>query len=277
MFQVLRIRRARTLLSKAIMDWHLDIQNLSVNTQDYYKRTLLGLAAALPDKPIDKLTTADLRKYLTSLLWGRKKSTVNNALMALRNFGRFIVENYDLPNPAASIKKFKADPSIGRFLNHEQYQKLLSVCKPREKDILVLLGNTGLRASEACSLTWDSVEPQLTRITVIGKGKVRVIPLNQNCREVLLEYPREPGTHIIIFPKNRHCLGNICHRIGVRANIPCNPHSLRHYFATELLRRGVKIAFVSKLLGHSSISVTEKHYIHFSDDFLISITDVLDG
>lgn len=276
MFQALRLRRARTLLSEAITEWHFDIQNLSANTQDYYKRTLSGLAAALPDKPIDKLTTAELRKYLTSLLWGRKKSTVNNSLMALRNFGRFISENYDLPNPVTPIKKFKAEPVVGRFLTNEQYQKLLTVCNPRQKDILILLANTGLRASELCGLKWDSVEPQLTRITVIGKGKVRVIPLNQNCREVLLKYPRELGTHINFLPKSRHVLCTLVHRIGERANIKANPHALRHLFATELLRKGVPIAFVSKILGHSSIAITEKCYIHLLPDYLLGITDVLD-
>lgn len=283
MLRALRIHRARTLLSEAIKEWLLDIQGLSTNTQDYYRRTLSGLAATVPDKPIDKLTTADLRKYLTSLLWGRKKSTVNNSLMALRSFGRFIAENYDLPNPAAPIKKFKAEPVVGRFLTYEQYEKLLAACKTdRQKDILILLANTGLRASELCALTWDSVSPELTRITIIGKGgKVRIVPLNQNCRNVLLKYPRVPGNTISFLPKSRKVLCNLVHRIGVRANIPANPHAnphaLRHLFATELLRRGVKIAFVSKCLGHSSIAITEKCYIHLLPDYLMGVTDVLDG
>lgn len=259
-------------------EWYLDIQHLAPETQSIYKRILSNFFSTIPDKTIDKLTPSDIRAYLLKAAASRTKSSLNNHIVALKNFGRFIAENYRIDNPAASIKKFKPEPSIGRFLTHEEYTKLLSACKrDRETHIFILLGNTGLRASEACALSWDSVAPNFTRITVIGKGrKIRTIPLNENCRKVLMKYPREPAAHITIFPKNRHVLGQICHRVGKRANIPCNPHALRHYFATELLRRGIKIAFVSKILGHSSIGITEQYYIHWQPDYLNGMTDILD-
>jgi integrase/recombinase XerD len=277
MLQALRIWGARRLVSDSIEEWFVHIKNLSLNTQDYYKKVLSEFAATIPNKPIDKLTTKDLRSYLLQNTKGRKKSTMNNQIVALKSFCRFVSETYDIDNPSRNIKKLRIEGYIQRFLTRKQYEKLLSVAKGREFDILTLIGNTGLRASEACSLTWDSVSPQLTRITIVGKNsRVRVIPLNQSAKNVLLKYPRKAGTHINFLPKSRQGLGYICRGVGQRCGIPCNPHALRHYVATELLRKGVQIALVSELMG-ASIRVIENHYRHILPDYLIGVTDVLDG
>lgn len=274
MFRALRIVRARTPLSNAFKEWLVHIKRNSARTQETYRDALSRFLSSIPDKPIGKLTSVDIRNYLDRKLWIWKRATANVHLTAIKSFCKYLAESYDIPNVADTVKTFKREPPNQHFINHEQYLKVLSVCTPKENDIIRFLGCTGLRASEACGLAWDSIEPQLTRITVIGKGnKVRIIPLNETCREILRKHYK---TGTIIFPKSRRQLHRICRKAGDRVNIHLNPHSLRHYFATELLKRSVKIAYVSRLLGHSSIAFTEKIYIHFLPDYLSGVTDVLD-
>lgn len=277
MFRGLRIHRARRLLSDAIDEWFAHIRQFSIHTQSYYRRIILDFSANIPDRPIDKLKTSDFRLYLNSLLLtGKKKSSLNNTVVALRSFGRFLEETYELPNPCQSIKKFKAEEKVRHFLTYKEYQRILKVCSPRQRDIVVFLANTGLRAQEAIDLTWDNFDLSLRRLTFIGKGgKVRVVPLNESVRSLLLKYLRKSET-LIFMSKNRKGLYRTLRLVGDKAGIHLTPHLLRHYFATELLRRGVPIAFVSKCLGHSSIAVTEKVYIHFLPDYLLGVTDVLD-
>lgn len=277
MSQALRIIRARTLLSVVVNDWFSFIKQLSLGTQEYYKTVMSSFLITVTDKQIEKLTIKDLRSYILKNNNGRRKSTMNNHITALKSFCRFASETYEIENPARNLKKLKVEGYIKRFLTKEQYLKLLSVCTPKESDILTLLGNTGLRASEACcSLTWDSISPEFTRITIVGKNsRVRVIPINQSVKKVLLKYSRQPGTHINFLPKSRIVLGNICRRIGQRCGIACNPHALRHYFGTQLLIKGVEIVLVSKLMG-ASIRVIERHYLHILPDYLFGVTDCLD-
>lgn len=281
MFQALRLRRARTLLSDSIEDWFIHIRQFAAHTQTYYRRIILDFSANIPNRPVDKLKTSEIRLYLNKLLLkGSKKSSLNNAVTALRSFGRFISETYDIENPCQSIKKFKVEDTLRHFLSRQEYEKVLSVCSERQRDIVVFLANTGLRAQEAIDLTWDSFDHSLRRLTLVGKGgKTRMVPLNESVRSVLLKYPSKPGTHIIFLSKNRKNLWRTLRLVGSKANVHLTPHTLRHFFATQLLQHNVKggMKTVSMLLGHASVSLTEKIYIHYSTEFLDCATDVLDG
>lgn len=113
-----------------------------------------------------------------------------------------------------------------------------------------------------------AISADVTTLTITGKGrKRRSIPLNKTAREIL---PR-------IKPARPNALLLQCYRIATKAEIPqFGPHAMRHWFATQLLIRGVQIAFVSKLLGHASIRTTERAYSHILPSDLANATDVLD-
>ena len=113
-----------------------------------------------------------------------------------------------------------------------------------------------------------SFSNDLRTVTISGKGrKRRTIPVNQTARDVLP----------VLQPASRNALWLQCNRLACRAGVRSfGPHSLRHYFATQLLLLGVPIAKVSKLLGHRSIRTTERCYSHILPDDLANCTDVLD-
>ena len=111
-------------------------------------------------------------------------------------------------------------------------------------------------------------------------GKFRIVPLNENCREVLRRYKRLPDNQPLQitqrYPGKESAswmLRRIARKIGIpRAGI----HSVRHYFSTKMMMRGVNIYMLSKILGHSSVATTEEIYLHLAPVDLLGITDILD-
>jgi integrase len=124
------------------------------------------------------------------------------------------------------------------------------------------------------------ITPGRRSLVIVGKGgKKREIPLNQVAKDLLAKYDDR-----INFSKNgkkrgpisTNRLWNGCVTLARQIGIDdFGPHSLRHYFATALILRGIDLSIVSKLLGHSSILTTERHYIHIIPTYLRDITEVL--
>lgn len=267
--------------TNTIAEWLEYCRRHAKGTQHNYRAVIVHFIEYSGIETIDQLNCRLIEQYISSLLGdGKANATVNKYFIVLKSFCRWLARNYDVPNCTIGIQRLKTDPAEPRVLTWEEYQKILSVCNGQNGDIVRFLANTGVRCSELISLRWVDVSPDLKMLTVIGKGrKKRYIPLNDVCREVLQTYERGPDDIRLNFIRtrtHRKSIYKICIKLSKKAGIPpAGPHSYRHLFATELLRRGVPISHVSKLLGHSSIAITEKAYIHFQPDFLNGITDVL--
>lgn len=258
--------RARTPLTVAIGDWLTHIQNLSISTQKMYIQILLDFVNG--HKFVESVKPKDIRLYISKLLWNHKKSTSNKYLIALKSFFRFCSEEYDIPNPALGIKKIKnIEQPYQPFINKTQYEKILLSATQRESDVIKLLANLGLRASELCSLRPENISPTLSSIRIQGKGgKTRTIPCNQTVREIL--------SRSINLPKNRKSIYKICRKAGNKCGISLAPHMLRRYFATQLYLNKISLLKISLLLGHGSIRTTEI-YLRWDGD-LSGSTDCLD-
>lgn len=227
----------------------------------------------------NQLTTDAIDAYVGDrLASGWSKRYVNCNLSVIKSYCRWRAEHYHESNLASPIKMFREDPPTQRVLSEEEYKKVMAVVSGRDKDIIVFLAHTGLRASEFTSLTWADIEPAFRFLSVVGKGrKVRVVPLNPACRDILNVYKAQGTTGRVPFCRmHRVNVGKICKRLAKKAGVVCfGPHALRHYFATELMRKGKTIAQISKILGHASITVTEKVYIHFVTQDVLGATDCL--
>ena len=268
MFSALRNRRARTLISTATGEWFFNIQNLSKGTQQYYKRTIKEFTSGLSVKYISAITAQDIKNYLIRFEWTHKNSTVNNHLVALQSWFRFLSESYGITNIARPIKKRKIKMPHRPFISKKELDLILSKATQKEADIIRMLAHTGMRCSELCGLKPENISPNLSSITIQGKGgKVRTIPCNQTVKEIL--------SRSIKFPKNRKTIYNICRKAGLKFDIPFSPHVLRRFFATSLLSAGVSLLIISRLLGHSSVRTTEI-YLGLDSSFLLGVTDVLD-
>ena len=230
-----------------------------------------------------KLTGESIETFLDGKYKaGGSRKQFNHYRNIARSFCGFRQRKYGIESPATNIPKIRAGRTSPRVLSPEEYKFIIDfVGEGMDRDILLFLGNTGIRKEEFRQLTWSCIDPQLKFIRVIGKGdKIRVVPINATVREILLKYKRLPDNERLqISGKYYGIEGSswLCRRIHRKTGMkPFGSHAIRHYFATELIRKGVSIYKVSRLLGHASVKTTESIYIHLLPIDLLGITDVLD-
>lgn len=226
------------------------------------------------------LTTAAIEDYVDDILQRACECTANGHINCIKSFCRWRSERYKVENLAKPIRKLKVTPTDQRILSDTEYQKILVIAKGRDRDIIQFAANTGLRRNELRDLKWLNVSPDYFHLKVFGKGrKERIIPLNPICQGILRRYERLDSNSFIQFSHKYTGIESwyfCCKKLSRDCSIPrFGCHSLRHYFATRLMRKGVSLFKISKLLGHSSVEITQKIYIHFVYQDLDGSTDCL--
>ena len=268
MFAALRLRRARMLISLAKDEWLQSIEYLSTNTQKEYKRVINDFTLNLSKKYIQSVSSVDVRHYLNQFAWHHKNTTVNKHLMGIKSFYRFLDEVHNITNVTLGLRKRKEKMPYRPFISKKDLDLILSSATQKEKDIIRMLANTGMRCSELCGMRPDNISPNLSSITIQGKGgKIRTIPCNQTVREIL--------SRSINFSMNRKTIYTISRQAGMKSGFRLSPHMLRRFFCTSLLNAGVSLLIISRLLGHSSVRTTEI-YLQLDSSFLSGVTDCLD-
>jgi integrase len=147
-------------------------------------------------------------------------------------------------------------------------QKLLSKSADHLQPIIITALNTGMRRNEILTLTWGNVDlnQKIIYIVKTKSGKNREVPVNEELFSLLYDMKTTSKSEYVFtnpdtmqpFKSIRHSFENACRRAGI---IRLRFHDLRHTFATRLVRKGVDVETLRSLLGHFSITVTER-YIH---------------
>ena len=274
---------------------HLELErNLSPRTLEAYQRDLLQFARFLENEGValERIDTMLLRRYLARLHQSCSKTSIGRKLSALRTFFRFLVREGRLTaSPADSLATPRAEKYLPRTLSVDDVTRLLDqsqqqVSEPSLRDLAIyeLLYSCGLRVGELVSLNVASLDLAQALVRVIGKGsKERLVPIGRTALGVLQEYlvsrgaPRDDEP---LFLNNRN--GRLTARsvqrhmkkylllAGLRTD--ASPHALRHSFATHLLDGGADLRAIQELLGHASLSTTQK-YTQVSMSHLTSIYD----
>lgn len=218
-----------------------------------------------------------------------KKTTQNYHLIALRSFLKYLAKRDIETLAPEKIELAKQGSRQVSFLEPDELQRMLvapehdpTIVGARDKAILELLFSTGLRVSELASLRIDQVNLKRDEFTVKGKGsKHRVVFLSDGAKRAVkayLERRKDVSEHVFVrhdrAKKNQASVGALTPRsvqrivdryareAGVTKEV--TPHTLRHTFATDLLRNGADIRSVQSLLGHESITTTQV-YTHITD------------
>lgn len=237
-----------------------------------------------------------IRSYLGFLHKNNKKSTIARKLAALRSFFRHLVKRgVILENPADLILTPKQEKTIPVYLPVDDMFRLLDSIK---KDTLLGLRNCaifetmyscGIRVSELAGLNVFNVDFSGRTIRVVGKGnKERIIPIGRKAIDSLKIYRERlrEETEIgsgengpLFLNKNRgrlttRSIARILKKLAMMCglSIPVSPHAMRHTFATHMLDAGADLRVVQELLGHKSLSTTQK-YTHVSIDRLMETYD----
>lgn len=279
---------------------HLEIEkNRSRKTIENYNRYLRRFFDyAKIDSPtsISNDVVRNYRLHLNRITPPLKKITQAYHLIALRNFLKYLAKRDVKTLTADKIELGKVGDRHIDFLENEEVERLLdsangnSVKNLRDKALLELLFSTGLRVSELCSLNKESVNLKRGEFAVRGKGdKVRVVFLSEPARRSLENYiSKRQDIDEALFVRNQklqvtrsklqdlrltpRTVQRIVKHYATKAGIvkDIHPHTLRHSFATDLLRNGADIRSVQAMLGHANITTTQI-YTHVTDTGLKEI------
>ena len=231
------------------------------------------------------ITAGEIRAWLAHLRQGDRPlspRSMSQALSAMRTFHRFLDRRMDIPNSAvALVRGPRVKPSAPRPISEDQARGILaephldpdreSWEASRDEAVLTLLYGCGLRISEALSLK-RSDAPLASTLRILGKGsKTRIVPVLPQVAAAVAAYVAEmpfvlEADEPLFRAKRggplspRHVQATVQSLRG-RLGLPdsATPHALRHSFATHLLGAGADLRSIQELLGHASLSTTQRY------------------
>jgi integrase/recombinase XerC len=244
----------------------------------------------------DQINSLMIRGYLGLLHKKNQKVTISRKLSAVRSFFRFLVKRGNiLDNPLEQILTPKQKKTIPVYLPVDDIFRLLDSIKTdtlvgiRNRAIFETLYSSGIRISELEGLNVFDVDFKKYLIRVTGKGnKERIVPIGEKAVTAVMDYRKrlkaeagigeDHNTPLFLNKNHGRLTGRSISRILEKAAkecgllIPISPHALRHTFATHMLDAGADLRVVQELLGHRSLSTTQK-YTHVSIDKLMETYD----
>lgn len=287
------------------MNWQSEIKGfvaylqlekaLSTNTTESYQRDIQQFADFICEETYiapKNIMASHCQSYLAQLYeLGIAERSQARWISSIRQFFNYLIlERICEDNPAQLIDMPKLPKKLPDTLSHQEVQDLITNIDVSEKNghrnraILELLYGCGLRVSELTSLQLSNIFREEEFIRIIGKGnKERFIPIHQKAIKEIELYEEGFRNHLNIKPKFEDILflsqrGNQLSRVmifnivkkateqaGIQKNV--SPHTLRHSFATELVKNGANLRAVQEMLGHASI-VTTEIYTHLNREHL---------
>lgn len=238
------------------------------------------------------LDETPIRTYISRLYGKNKKVSISRKLASVRTFFEFLIRDGKLKsNSAKLVPTPKGEKRLPTFLTVDEVVKLVetpgsdNVYESRDRAILELLYSCGLRVSELVGINLNELDLNSMSVKVLGKGnKERMVPLGSKASTAIKTYLPQ---RLDLKPKDDYLFVNsrggrlstrsidrIIKKYAAISGIPKNisPHVLRHTFATHLLGGGADLRAIQEMLGHQSLSTTQR-YTHTSIEKLMEIYD----
>ncbi|MCG1036595.1 site-specific tyrosine recombinase XerD [Polaribacter sargassicola] len=287
----------------AIKDFRLYLKierGLSKNTIDSYTRDLEKLTLFLEDNKINSLPISIDENMIQNFIYETAKKVNPRSqariISGLRSFFDYLIfEDYRITNPTDLIEAPKIGVKLPDTLSEDEINALITAIDlshpqgERNRTILETLYSCGLRVSELITLKISDLFFDEGFIKVTGKGnKERFVPIHYNAQKYISIYIKEIRSHInpakefsdTLFLNRRGkgltrqmifiILKNLATKIDLKKKI--SPHTLRHSFATHLLKNGADLRAIQQMLGHESITTTEI-YVHLDKSYLKEVVE----
>lgn len=240
-------------------------------------------------KDILESDTEDLEKYL-KYIKNLESTTVAHKITSIKSYFNYNIKRGIISvNPTDKVSRPKLTKHLPEYLTDEEVGKLLDVevkspYDYRNKTILELLYSSGIRISELVNIKTPNYDSEECLIRIMGKGsKERIVPLGDYAINIMNDYmnnyrPLINKKHTdYVFINNRgdkisrqfifKVIKKEALKKGIKKDI--SPHTLRHTFATHLLKNGADLRIIQELLGHENISTTQI-YTHVTNNKLKS-------
>ncbi len=283
------------LLVEAFLEHLRDEKDASPHTLRNYRMDVLSFLAFLtkakgPRFSLEEVVVLDFRSYLSSLYGQQAKVSLARRLAALRSFFRYLYRQKHISRDHSSLVPTpRVEKKLPTTLSVAEVSLLLEAPDQNSKEglrnraILELLYSTGLRVSELVSLDKENFSGSGV-FRVVGKGrKERMVVYGDTAAKVVAAYlevrkefsPREEEPALFLNSRGGRLTVRSVERIvaaaALAAGLPAEvtPHTLRHSFASHLLANGADLRLIQELLGHASLSTTQK-YTHVEMEKLLT-------
>lgn len=293
-FQLLFKEKPRTVSLNQFTKEYLDYcrVNHAQGTVDIARIALGHLESVAGDCPISSVSPHHLDKYRSKRLGKVSPVSVNVELRALRSIMNVALRwKYIEHNPFSGMKLVPVPERTPSYLSKVEFEALVSAIREQWlRDVVLFAVLTGLRRGETINLRWKDVDltRRLAHIESHGsfktkRGQLRHIPLNLGALHVLESRAKTNGASEYVFTQRGRQITEdwLTHRFkhyvkkAKLENQRVHFHSLRHTFASWLVQEGVSLYEVQKLLGHSSMAVTQV-YSHLQPEQLHEVVDRLE-
>ena len=250
-------------------------------------------------KELEDITSLHIKKYLVYLeIEGRTDLYINQIIKVLRAFYKYCVQEEYISNknnPILRVGWVKEEKKLIETFTDSEAKKMLkqwdykSFYNARNKAIVAILFETGIRNLELCSLNMSDIREQI--ILIHGKGnKERYVPISPALKRIFIKYARvregyiknkfiTTDAYFISFRGNRltiETIERVVRQTGktakVRDTIRCSPHTIRHYYAQFMLRHNADIYTVSRLLGHENVNITKIYLQSLKDKEIVNMS-----
>ena len=271
-----RIEKQKQISNREYLQMFLaakTIEGCSKRTIQYYRVTIEKMLTVM-NQPIRKITTEDMRSYLSRYQeWnGCSKVTVDNVRRNISSFFSWLEEeNYILKSPMRRIHKIKTNQQVKEIITDEDIERLRDSCKcKRDLAMIDLLYSTGIRVGELVNLNISDVDFEARECVVFGKGgKERKVYFDAKSKLHLQAYlssrvdDNEALFVTLDAPHDRLKISGVEIRmrsLGRSNNMTrIHPHKFRRTMATRAIDKGMPIEQVQKILGHSQIDTTMQY------------------
>lgn len=233
-----------------------------------------------------------IRTFISRLHGKNKRVSISRKLASIRTFFEFLIRNGTIKsNYAKLVPTPKGEKRLPTFLTVDEVVKLVetpgseNVYESRDRAILELLYSCGLRVSELVGINLNNLDLISMSVKVLGKGnKERMVPLGSKASTAIKTYISQrldlKPEDDYLFVNSRggrlstRSIDRIIKKYAAISGIPKNisPHVLRHTFATHLLGGGADLRAIQEMLGHKSLSTTQR-YTHISIEKIMEIYD----
>ncbi len=242
------------------------LKNVTPRTLAWYAYSFKAFEGAIGSKAEIVTRISELRNR------GVKPISINCYLRCINAYFRWLHQEHNREMP--KIPRLKEEQKILATLTPEHVNRLLQF-RPKGRNLMrahtltLLLLDTGLRVSEALGLNWDHVDLDNLVLRVLGKGgKHRVVPISFEGRKLLYRWRQQIGKSEWVFPTlsgivtRQRNVGRDMTLLGERVGITgvrFSPHTMRHTFAVSYLRAGGNVLYLQRILGHSSLEMTNRY------------------
>lgn len=285
----------KTVYSEFLFD--CEMKHFTQKTMKGYRNNLQRFFKFLDAKydiqDIEEITAKQIKDFFKEL-WqnGRKVTYTNGLLKTFRSFFKYAMqEEYIRVNPCDKVPWGKEDITLIKTFSDDEVRRMLDVFNGndyisiRNKAIVAMLVDTGIRNNELCELKADSIFDGV--IKIFGKGhKERLVGISPYLQKCIIKYISvrngyfihqdvedsfflsRSGRKLTVEAVER-LIGKAGKLAKVDSSIRCSPHTLRHYFAQAQLRNNLDVYSLARLMGHNNIKITQRYLQSIQDKDVI--------